>query len=55
MNILTVGVGQGALSIIRHANEAIIVNSRIPPSDDSTVAIVKEILAASLKRHFVKG
>jgi len=55
MNILTVGVGQGALSIIRHANEAIIVDSRIPPRDDATVAIVKEILAVSLKSHFVKG
>jgi beta-lactamase superfamily II metal-dependent hydrolase len=55
MNILTVGVGQGALAIIRHANEAIIVDSRIPPSDDSTVAIVKEIFAASLRDHFVKG
>ena len=55
MNILTVGVGQGAMAIIRHANEAIIVDSRIPPCDDSTVAIVKEILAVSLKGHFVKG
>jgi beta-lactamase superfamily II metal-dependent hydrolase len=55
MNILTVGVGQGAMAIIRHANEAIIVDSRIPPCDDSTVAIVKEILAMSLKGHFVKG
>jgi beta-lactamase superfamily II metal-dependent hydrolase len=55
MNILTVGVGQGAMSIIRHANEAIIVDCRIPPRDDETVAIVKEILAVSLKDHFVKG
>ena len=55
MNIVTVGVGQGAMSIIRHANEAIIVDSRIPPRDDATVAIVKEMLAVSLKNHFVKG
>jgi beta-lactamase superfamily II metal-dependent hydrolase len=55
MNIVTVGVGQGAMSIIRHANEAIIVDSRIPPRDDATVAIVKEMLAVSLKDHFVKG
>lgn len=55
MNIVTVGVGQGAMSIIRHANEAIIVDSRIPPCDDATVAIVKEMLAVSLKDHFVKG
>jgi beta-lactamase superfamily II metal-dependent hydrolase len=55
MNIVTVGVGQGAMSIIRHANEAIIVDSRIPPRDGATVAIVKEMLAVSLKDHFVKG
>jgi beta-lactamase superfamily II metal-dependent hydrolase len=55
MNIVTVGVGQGAMSIIRHAHEAIIVDSRIPPRDDATVAIVKEMLAVSLKDHFVKG
>jgi beta-lactamase superfamily II metal-dependent hydrolase len=55
MNVITVGVGQGAMSIIRHANEAIIVDSRIPPRDDTTVAIVKEMLATALKGHFVKG
>ena len=55
MNIVTVGVGQGAMSIIRHANEAIIVDSRIPPRDDRTVAIVKEMLAIALKGRFVKG
>jgi beta-lactamase superfamily II metal-dependent hydrolase len=55
MNIITANVGQGSLAIIRHANEAIIVDSRIPPSDDKTVAYVKELLALSLKGHFVKG
>ncbi len=55
MNIITANVGQGSLAIIRHANEAIIVDSRIPPSDDATVAYVKELLALSLKGHFVKG
>jgi beta-lactamase superfamily II metal-dependent hydrolase len=55
MNILTAGVGQGALAIIRHAGEAIIVDSRIPPSDDNTVAFMKELLAVSLKGHCVKG
>ena len=55
MNIITVNVGQGALSIVRHNKEALIVDSRIPPSDDKTVCYVKEMLAVSLKDHRVKG
>lgn len=55
MNIITAGVGQGALTIVRHGGEAIIVDSRIPPADDDTVAFVKELLAVSLKGHYVKG
>jgi beta-lactamase superfamily II metal-dependent hydrolase len=55
MNIITAGVGQGALMIVRHGGEAIIVDSRVPPADDNTVAFVKEILAVSLKGHNVKG
>lgn len=55
MNVITVNVGQGALSIVRHNREAIIVDSRIPPSADSTVAFVKEMLATSLKEHRVNG
>lgn len=55
MNIITVNVGQGALAIVRHQKEAIIVDCRIPPSDDQTVAYVKEIMALSLKDHCVRG
>lgn len=55
MNIITVNVGQGALAIVRHQKEAIIVDCRIPPADDSTVAYVKEIMALSLKDHCVTG
>lgn len=55
MNIITVNVGQGALAIVRHRKEAIIIDSRIPACDDNTVAFVKEIFALSLKDHFVKG
>lgn len=55
MNIITVNVGQGALAIVRHQKEAIIVDCRIPPSDDTTVSYVKEIMALSLKDHNVKG
>jgi beta-lactamase superfamily II metal-dependent hydrolase len=55
MNIVTVNVGQGSLAIIRHNNEAIIVDCRIPPSSDATVAFVKQMFASSLKDHGVKG
>lgn len=55
MNIVTVNVGQGALAIVRHQGEAIIVDSRIPPFNDETVVHVKELLAKALKDHFVKG
>jgi beta-lactamase superfamily II metal-dependent hydrolase len=55
MDIITVNVGQGALAIVRHNREAIIADSRIPPSEDNTVAYVKEVLAKCLKDHFVKG
>jgi len=55
MNIITVNVGQGALSIIRHNNEAIIVDCRVPPTSDTTVTFVKEMFATALKGHGVKG
>ncbi|ESX62657.1 hypothetical protein X760_05915 [Mesorhizobium sp. LSHC422A00] len=55
MNVITVNVGQGALAIVRHQGEAIIVDARVPPSEDDTVAYVKQILALSLKDHCVKG
>jgi len=55
MNVITVNVGQGAFAIVRHNKEALIIDSRIPPSSDDTVAFVKQILAVSLKDHFVKG
>jgi beta-lactamase superfamily II metal-dependent hydrolase len=55
MNVVTVNVGQGALAIVRHQKEAIIVDCRIPPSSDNTVAYVKEIMALALKDHCVKG
>ena len=38
MEIITVNVGQGALAIVRDQDEAIIVDSRIPPAGDSSVA-----------------
>jgi beta-lactamase superfamily II metal-dependent hydrolase len=55
MNVITANVGQGALAIVRHQGEAIIVDARVPPSDDDTVAYIKQLLALSLKDHCVKG
>jgi beta-lactamase superfamily II metal-dependent hydrolase len=55
MKIITVNVGQGALAIVRHQGEAIIVDCRIPPANDKTVAYVKEVMALALKGHDVKG
>jgi len=55
MNIVTVNVGQGALAIVRHQKEAIIVDCRIPPSGDRTVAYVKEVMALALKDYSVRG
>jgi beta-lactamase superfamily II metal-dependent hydrolase len=55
MKVLTVNVGQGSLAIVRHNGEAIIIDSRIPPSGDKTVSYVKEMFAVALKGHYVKG
>ena len=55
MNIITVNVGQGALAIIRHHGEAIIVDCQIPASGNDTVAHVKRMLPVALKDHHVKG
>jgi beta-lactamase superfamily II metal-dependent hydrolase len=55
MNIVTVNVGQGALAIVRHQKEAIIVDCRVPPASDRTVAYVKEMMALALKDHHVQG
>jgi beta-lactamase superfamily II metal-dependent hydrolase len=55
MNIVTVNVGQGALAIVRQKREAIIVDCRIPPSNDRTVAYVKQAMAMALKDHYLKG
>jgi competence protein ComEC len=55
MNIVTANVGQGSMTIVRHQGEAIIVDSKIPPSDNNTVAYMKDVLAFALKDHYVKG
>jgi len=55
MDVITVNVGQGSLSIVRNNNEAIIIDSRIPPVGDKTVTYVKSIFSQFLKDHNVKG
>jgi competence protein ComEC len=55
MDIITVNVGQGSLAIVRHNDDAIIVDSYIPPSGDETVTYVKGMLAAYLKNYSVRG
>src|SRR2546422_11551899 len=55
MNIITANVGQGALAIVRHQGEAVVGDSRVPPAGDDTVAYVKELMAAALRDHNVKG
>ncbi len=54
MDVITFNVGQGSMVMVRHAGEAIIVDARIPPSND-TVAYVKKILSTFSKHHFVRG
>ena len=55
MNIVTANVGQGALAVIRHDGDAIIVDTRVPSSSDDTVVHVKTLLANALKDHCVRG
>lgn len=54
MQIITGNVGQGALAIVRHQGEAVIVDTNIPPAGD-TVAFVKELLVFALKGYRLKG
>ncbi|MFA5291521.1 MAG: hypothetical protein WC496_00650 [Phycisphaerae bacterium] len=55
MNIVTLNVGQGAMAIVRHNQDAIIVDAHIPPSGDETVTYVKGMLASFLKNYSVRG
>jgi beta-lactamase superfamily II metal-dependent hydrolase len=55
MEVITVNVGQGALAIVRHDSEALIIDSRIPPTGDETVAYVKGVMSTELRDHRVRG
>lgn len=54
MEVITINVGQGAMAMVRHRGEAIIIDARIPPAND-TVAYVKKVLSVFAKDHFVRG
>lgn len=55
MDIITLNVGQGSFAIVRNGDDAIIVDSCIPPSGDDTVTYVKGMLSAFLKNYLVRG
>lgn len=55
MDVITVNVGQGALTIVRNKSEAIVIDARMPPADDDTVASVKRHLARFLASHYLRG
>jgi beta-lactamase superfamily II metal-dependent hydrolase len=54
MQVITGNVGQGALAIVRHQSEAVIIDTNIPAAGD-TVAFVKELLVFALKGYKLKG
>lgn len=54
MKITTVNVGQGHLTIVTHNDEAIVVDSRIPPNDES-YDFVKKRLAETVSGKNVVG
>jgi beta-lactamase superfamily II metal-dependent hydrolase len=55
MDLITAQVGQGSLAIVRHGSEALVIDARMPPSGDDTVASVKQHLATFLKDHYLRG
>src|SRR5438034_1375306 len=55
MEVITVNVGQGSLAIVRNESEAVIIDARMPPCGDDTVASVKGHLSKLLKGRYVRG
>lgn len=54
MKITTVNVGQGHLTIVTHNDEAIVIDTRIPPNDES-YDFVKKRLAETVSGKNVIG
>ena len=55
MNVITMNIGQGALVLVRHKNEAIIVDSCIPSVGDTNSEYVIGFLSKHLKDRAVRG
>lgn len=55
MDVLTLYVGQGALAVVRHNGEAVIVDSLIPSQDYPSSEQVEVALRHHLKEHHVIG
>lgn len=55
MDVLTLYVGQGALSAVRAGAEAVIVDSHMPDVEDVTQEHIEQTLAAYLHRSTVRG
>lgn len=55
MDILTLYVGQGALAVVRHGNEAIIVDSLIPDIGDGGIERMGALLGRIVKSRKVPG
>lgn len=55
MELLTLYVGQGALSVVRAADEAVIVDSHMPNCDDVTQEQIELGIAEFVKERAVRG
>jgi competence protein ComEC len=55
VNVVTINVGQGACAVVRHRNEAIIVDCHIPAVGNDTVPHIREVLSVVLKGHSLTG
>jgi competence protein ComEC len=55
MDITTVYVGQGALAVIRHNGEAVVVDTHIPDAEKATMDRIRTLLRRLLKDHRLLG
>ncbi len=55
MDVLTLYAGQGDFAVVRHAGEALIVDSHIPDSLEETQQAIEMKLTLMLSKHRVRG
>lgn len=55
MDITTVYVGQGALAVIRHNGEAVVVDTHIPDDEPETMERIRTLLRRLIKGHRLLG